>query len=219
MKFKEIILLGEMHGTEGNLFALQYLITLLQEQDKIISIGVELPVDWTDALSNIQTDEVQLRKLVHGSDEEQSGRVSEKHIQLFKKLSTEGIDFVPIREDSKDWNETDKKMSENILEFHKKSKSDVCIITLGNLHAKKETFEAFWDTDYKCKPVGELLNEVSTSILIRYKNTKYRNYDHVGVIDDELCTKREDGELLVREYQGDDVMHNYEICISDAGIV
>ncbi len=208
--FKNIILLGEIHGTEGNLWALQTLIDELDIEYSKITIALELPTSWNSALLKLSNgNEVRLLELMADSEELLSGRISKTHIDKYLELAKQGVVFVAIRDNHDDWNTTDKAMAQNILEVSKDR--NIVIATLGNLHTERTESVVTWGGEYTCHPTGELLKEVATTVLIRYANTKYINFGVIGETVDTECG-------FAGIIKSDTGSHDYSICIRDSGI-
>lgn len=136
-----------------------------------------------DELNNGKTKN--LSKVILESEEYKSGRIGEKHLDAYKELIKKGVRFTAIRENKIDWNDTDFIMSTNLRTLL--SKEMLVIAVLGNLHVLKNSFRSHWNKsgDYICHPVGELLKEEATSILIKYKNCKYRNFGKTSKINQD----------------------------------
>ena len=219
---QKILLLGEVHGTEANIWALQFLVRYLKNLDLTIVIALELPVQWQEAISRLnEGDSNALKSLAETHGEEyQSGRLSEQHIIAYERMVKQGIKFFPIREDGKDWNQTDIQMKENILRIISTYENATIVATVGNMHAQKKSFEADWlPGDYICHPIGELLNHESTSAMIRYKNCKYRNFGTIGTLNDEthLAEVLEYPALVCADTESND--HDCEIWVRDGSFI
>lgn len=213
--FKKIILLGEVHGTEGNLWGLMHLIKLLEVGNHSAGVALELPTEWNGVLNNLSQNNVdKLYKLISDSEELKSGRISEVHVHTYLKLVEKGIRLYAVRDNHDDWNETDRRMQQNILDIS--SDIDIVIATLGNLHVGKEVFVAEWDTNYTCHPVGELLASNATSIIMRYSNSEYRNFNNIGKLENHECTNscKKDKVSLSKELQNRN--YDYEMYIHDS---
>jgi hypothetical protein len=216
--FKNIILLGEIHGTESNIWALEALCHEVMTKDKGVTVALEVSTTWNAVLAALNRgDAGPLRGIMENTEEFESGRMSEKHIDAYVRLVTQGVRFVAIRDDNEDWNTTDKGMADNIL---KESKgTDVLIATLGNMHIMKKSFIGDWMRgEYVCHPTGELLKGVATSILINYHAGMYRNYETIAPLPShKKCQslKSKVGAIFAVENES----HDYEMCVRESDVV
>lgn len=189
-RLKDIILLGEVHGTEANIRALQFMVRHFENAERTVVVALELPLDWGEAFNQFNAGESQALKslLKERGEEYESGRISAQHVAMYESLSGKGVTFYPIRKDMDDWNETDANMAKNIHQLAKAHADKIVLVVIGNMHAQKNSFKATWFTgskNYWCRPVGEILSEDATSIMIRYKNCEYKNCNSLGILSNE----------------------------------
>lgn len=213
-------MLGEVHGTEANIWALQYMVNYLQDIGRSVVVALELPLDWNDAIDQLNNENSSVLKLLieKKTEEYQSGRISILHLTAYEQLVRQGVKFYPIREDTNDWNKTDALTAENIHRITENHPESVVLATLGNMHTQKSPFEADWlPTNYTCHPVGELLADQATSVCLKYENCQYSNFETIGTLHDANCKQKLGTDILLESFDSDD--YDYKICLYNASSI
>ena len=209
---KKIILVGETHGTQGNLTALSYLISNIPNA----VVALELPMEWQPSLESLSNGfGDSLKEVSQDSDVVTSGRLSEYHISKYLEMvSTYQTKFLPLRKESDDWNAIDNHIAKELLRLSDTT-DQVIIACLGNLHVRKRSFDHPAIPEYVCHPVGELLKDKSTSILIRYGTGGYTNFEQTGSFNNpEVMSVLGEEELVLKESSSTDF--DVELYIKDS---
>lgn len=174
----KFLLIGETHGIHENIIILKIFTNAYFSTNKKFAIGFEWPSILSSEINQYisgEIDKLSWRNWKFINDKD--GRISKEHIAFLLWLRNKNlalpqsreISIICFDENSKQWNERDKKMAQNL----KKSKIPVIAI-MGNLHAQKTKFN-FGKEKYM--PVGfRLSGENSVAIKIGYLSGKFYNH-------------------------------------------
>lgn len=147
----DFIIIGETHGIKENLDVVKYFINFLTDQNIPTVFGIEWPSDLNmeinDYIIKNKSDLNWKRWAFSGSPD---GRISKEHLKLIDWLRKKQIPIKCFDDNDKDWNDRDKKMAINMLRISKEHKNNKVVALMGNLHAKKHSFDL---NNQLCHPV------------------------------------------------------------------
>ena len=179
-KFSKIqfLLIGEIHGIHENINVLKIFVNAYFSTNKRFAIGFEWPSALSDEINQYilgEVDKLSWKKWKFVNDKD--GRISKEHIAFLSWLRKKNLAFsskkrilvICFDENSKQWNERDKRMSQNL----EKAKMPVIAI-MGNLHAQRTKFNFEKE---KYTPIGfHLSGRNMIAIKINYLSGKFYNY-------------------------------------------
>lgn len=183
---RKIIFLGEMHGAGIN----AHIIELFVNELDIDVILIELEQKWNKYLEELirKKEGIFYKKLLKEKWLINSGLISKKHVELFKKLLKTGKRIYAVKVYGKTWNSTDKLTAKNILRIARKNKDKKMLIVVGNLHIRKKEFR-LEGKKILYKPVGLHLKNKAIAICIRYGEGVIKNFKPIK-LNDKIVIKK-----------------------------
>lgn len=171
---KDFIILGETHGIKENLDITRCFIKFFIDQNISVFFAIEWPANLDAEINDY------VRKNKNGLNwkrwlfsKSPDGRISKEHLKFLGWLKKKQILIKCFDDNGKNWNDRDKKMVKNIVNVHVKNKNHKIVALMGNLHAKKHSF----DLNGKiCRPLASYLPKNKTvSFKINYLSGQYFN--------------------------------------------
>jgi len=168
------IVLGETHGIKENLDVAKCFINFFTDQ----KIPVIFATEWPCNLNSEINEYIKKDKSIMGwkswlFSRSPDGRISKEHLRFLRWLKKKQVQIRCFDNSGKNWNDRDKKMAMDIMNFSKKNKDHKILAFMGSLHAKKHYFEL---NNKKCKPLTSYLPKNKTiSFKISYLSGRYFN--------------------------------------------
>lgn len=172
---KNLIVVGEMHGVEENVYIAKQLIEAINKSRKVGFIGFEYPKTLQPLVNKLPESQTELLNHQLTKVILEDGRFSEKHLEFLIQLIQKQIDIVCFDDETKEWDQRDKAMFKVISsKLNSQKPNKVSLILTGNLHSKNKQVTI---NNQIYKPLGSYLSQEKTLFVdIVYKSGQYYNF-------------------------------------------
>lgn len=206
------IILGETHGAKENLDVAKYFINFLIDQNIPLIFGIEWPANLDTEVNNyIKKNKSILDWRAWAFSKSPDGRISKEHLKFIDWLKKKQILMKCFDESGKNWNDRDERMAMSMINIHKEYKKQKIIALMGNLHAKKHSFNL---NNKVCRPLVSYLPKNKTiSFKISYLFGRYFNI-FLKNIEPNKNTKIENKKSKITKSK--DNIYDYEIILKKA---
>lgn len=177
-----LLILGEIHGAESN----PRVINDFVKSFGIRSILIEVESRHKKAFGFLKNGNPKrfLKALKKDNWIFDAGVVGAAHLKLFQNYLKKGINIIPAKIESRNWNAAESKTARNIEKILAKIGSrGPALLVFGRLHARKTNFRL---NRKSYKPLGALLRDNAVSIGIHYGRGEVFNFRKIKIKDENI---------------------------------